>query len=483
MTSADLPYISAVDALAAFRSRELSPVELLDALLARADEVEPSINAVVHVRREAAYAAARESEARYAGRGGGATRPLEGLPVAIKEEQPFLGETIEYGSLALKGRIADHQHPIIDRIGAAGGVMHIRTATPEFSCAAFTHTRLWGVTRNPWNLDMTPGGSSGGTAAALSAGEAILGTGSDIGGSIRIPASLCGLVGYKPPYGRVPALAPYNLDTYCHDGPLARSVADVVLLHNVISGQDPHDIVSLPFPGPIDVTGAADRVRGRRIAWARTIGDAPVDPDVAAATAGVARALEGLGAEVEQVEVDVPLELLFDTLFTHFGALMGPSIDADVRGRDDLVMPYVAAFRERAEATYARVGAYRGTELEGEISARVVAATAGFDAFVCPTMLATGLVADDDYTETRVVIDGRELEFYLMAAATPLFNVLARRPVMAVPSGVAPNGVPMGVQVVVRPYDDTTAFDVAAGLETALRWWADPAWRPPLVGR
>jgi Asp-tRNA(Asn)/Glu-tRNA(Gln) amidotransferase A subunit family amidase len=481
MARADLPFTSAVDALAAFRSRELSPVELLDAVLAQADAVEPSINAVVHVRRDAALAAAREAEARYAGRGGGEPRPLEGLPIAVKEEQPFVGEPLEYGSLTRRGRLADGQHPIIDRIGAAGGVMHIRTATPEFSCAAFTHTRLWGVTRNPWNLDVTPGGSSGGTGAALASGEAVLGTGSDIGGSIRIPASLCGLVGYKPPYGRVPAMAPYNLDTYCQDGPLGRSVADVALLHNVISGQDLRDIVSLPFPGPIAVDGAAERVRGLRIAWARTLGDFPVDPEVAAATARTATVLADLGAQVEEVEVPVSQELLYQAAFAHYGALMGPGIEHDIAGREDQVMPYVLDFRDRADRVFREVGAYRGVELEGEISARVVAATDGFDALVCPTLFATGLAVGQDYVDTPVVIDGTEVEFYLWACATPLFNVLARRPVMAVPSGIASNGVPTGVQIVARPYDDATAFDIAAAIESVEHWWADPAWRPGLV--
>lgn len=481
MARDDLPFISAVDALAAFRSRELSPVELLDAVLAQADAAEPSINAIVHVRRAAAEAAARAAEARYAGRGGGDPRPLEGLPIAIKEEQPFRGEPLEYGSLTLQGRIADEQHPIIDRIADAGGVMHVRTATPEFSCAAFTHSRLWGVTRNPWNLDMTPGGSSGGTSAALAAGEAILGTGSDIGGSIRIPASLCGLVGYKPPYGRVPAMAPYNLDTYCHDGPLGRSVADVALLHNVISGQHPDDIVSLPFPGPIAVEGAADRVRGRRIAWARTLGDFPVDDEVAAATERTAAILAGLGAEVEEVEVPVTQELLYQAAFAHYGALMGPAIEHDVRGREDLVSPYVLDFRDRAEAVFREVGAFGGFVLEAELADRVAAATSGFDALLCPTLFATGLAAGQDYVDTPVVIGGREVDFYLWACGTPLFNVLARRPVMAVPSGIAANGVPMGVQVVARPYDDATCFDVAAAIESAARWWADPAWRPQLV--
>ena len=156
-----------------------------------------------------------------------------------------------------KGRIAEVSHPVVERVQAAGAVVHARTTTPEFSCAPFTHSKLWGVTRNPWNLDATPGGSSGGAGAALAAGETILATGSDIGGSIRIPASFCGVVGFKPPFGRVPGLPPFNSDTYCADGPLGRSVADVAMLQNVLAG-----------PHPARPGVAASGVPARRVAAA-----------------------------------------------------------------------------------------------------------------------------------------------------------------------------------------------------------------------
>jgi aspartyl-tRNA(Asn)/glutamyl-tRNA(Gln) amidotransferase subunit A len=474
----DLAYLGACDALDAFRSRELSPVELLGAVLARAEDVEPSVNALAVTRREAAHAAAQEAEARYAGRGGGDPRPLEGLPVAIKEEQPIAGEPLVLGSRLMDGHVSDVTHPLVERIIEAGGVIHARTATPEFSAAGFTHSPVWGVTRNPWNLACTPGGSSGGAAAALASGTATLATGSDIGGSIRIPASLCGVVGYKPPYGRVPALAPWNLDAYCHDGPLARGVGDLALLHNVISGQHPADTVSLPFPGPISPAGAAARIAGRRIAWARTIGDFPVEPEVADAVAGVAADLAAMGAAVEEVEVPVTMDLLLRAAMTHYGAIMGPSVDEVAADREHLLTPYVRAFRDRADEMFAEVGFYGGLRLEGEIDAAVTGVIGGFDAFLCPTLTTTAIVAGDDYTESRVVVDGVELGFYLLAALTPVFNVLSRRPVMSIPAGRAANDVPIGVQVVGRPYDDPTVFDVAAALEAARGWWSAPDWRP-----
>ncbi len=240
----ELHYLTASEAIQRFRNRELSPVELLDAVLARVAVVEPAINALTEQLVEEAYAAARESEARYA-RADGSARPLEGVPLLVKEEQPIAGRTIEEGSLLEKGVVSEVTHPVVTRVLEAGAVVHGRTTTPEFSCAPFTHSTLWGVTRNPWDLALSPGGSSGGSGAALAAGETLLATGSDIGGSIRIPASLCGLVGFKPPFGRVPGMPPFNSDTYCADGPLGRTVADVARLQNVLAGPHPGDQASL----------------------------------------------------------------------------------------------------------------------------------------------------------------------------------------------------------------------------------------------
>ena len=240
----ELHYLSAAQVLERFRNRTLSPVEYLDALEERVDETEPFINAVAERLFDEARVAAKTAEALYASRPG-EVRTLEGLPVAAKAEHPIKGKLFTDGSLAFKDRTAEVTHPIIERIVDAGGIIHQRTTTPEFSCAPFTHSNLWGVTRNPWNLAFSPGGSSGGSAAALAAGTTPLATGSDIGGSIRIPASFTGVVGYKPPYGRVPSMAPYNLDTFCHDGPLARTVADCALLQNVIVGPHALDVVSL----------------------------------------------------------------------------------------------------------------------------------------------------------------------------------------------------------------------------------------------
>src|ERR1700693_2005068 len=240
----DLHYMSATEALKQFKARKLSPVELVQAVIDRATAVEPSINAFAQTFFDEALTQAKSAETRYAG-GGKSPRALEGLLVAVKEEAPITGHKNTLGSLALRDMVADHTAVFVQRILDAGAIVHARTTTPEFACAPVTWSKLWGVTRNPWNAAYSPGGSSGGSGASLAAGSASLATGSDIGGSIRIPASFCGVVGFKPPYGRVPETEIFNLDHYCHEGPLARNVADCALLENVIAGADASDVGSI----------------------------------------------------------------------------------------------------------------------------------------------------------------------------------------------------------------------------------------------
>ncbi|MFB7513593.1 amidase [Streptomyces sp. NPDC056144] len=469
----DLAYIPASEALARFRDRSHSPVELMTAVIERAEAVEPRVNSLAERTFEEALAAARVAEARYAGKGE-APRALEGLAVATKEEQPIAGRRATDGSLAFRDEIADETHPVVDRIQAAGGIVHARTTTPEFSCAAFTQSRLWGVTRNPWNLEFSPGGSSGGAGAALAAGETTLATGSDIGGSIRIPASFTGTVGYKPPYGRVPAMAPFNLDTYCHDGPMARSVADVALLQNVIAGPHPLDAVSLrpKFTLPERFEG----VEGMRVALSVTLGDWVVDPEVEANTRAVAGALRAAGAIVEEVEVPIRRADVMEAANIHFGSIFGPYVTSVAAEHGDLLNAYALDFAEKTAAAVREPGSImHGLEIEAGIQSTLGLLLDRYDVLLCPTTAIPALRADDDYVSTKVVVNGVELENYLEAAMTTVFNIASRCPVMSVPSGFASNGVPTGVQVVGRTYDDTSVFRVATAIEAVRPWRVRPA--------
>ena len=471
----DIVYGSAVDTLAAFRARELSPVDVLEAVFDRIDEVNPLLNALTEVNRESARAGALEAERRYAG-SGGEPRPLEGLPVAVKEEQPVVGWQMRYGSLLTEGQVGEATHPVVERLMNAGAVLHARTTTPEFSCAAMTHSTLWGVTRNPWNLDLTPGGSSGGSAAALAAGMAFLATGSDIGGSIRIPSSFCGLIGFKPPYGRVPALPPYNFDAFCHDGPMARSVGDCALFENTIVGPHPADHVSLrpALVIPDDFPG----IEGMRIGLVPRLGDFLVDPEVVAATRAFGEVLARAGALVEEITLPITQDLISDAALAHHGALMGPSMQVSVD--DPRLMDYTRDFLKRSMNGLDRVGIVPGQLLEAKVHSILSEAFERFDALVVYTLGTLGLAADFSTDRDVVTIEGETLDFYLMSATTPVFNIASRHPVLNVPSGISSTGVPMGVQIVAPTYDDVTAFRIGAAAEREMRWWADPQWRPSL---
>ena len=240
MTNVDLAYASATELLKLFKARKASPVELLKALIARSQKLNKEINCLADCYFDEALAKAKAAEQLYAKRGF-KPRALEGIPLLVKDAQRVKDKRTTHGSLIFANNIDDHSDPQIERLEKAGAIIFGRTTTPEFCLSGVTHSRIWGITRNPWNLDYGPGGSSGGSGAALAAGFTTLATGTDIGGSIRIPASACGIVGFKPPHGRNPDGPPSNFDRFNHCGPMTRSIADAALMQNVTSGPHPLD--------------------------------------------------------------------------------------------------------------------------------------------------------------------------------------------------------------------------------------------------
>jgi Asp-tRNA(Asn)/Glu-tRNA(Gln) amidotransferase A subunit family amidase len=456
---AELAYLPATEAISLFRSGELAPVELMQAVVQRVQATEPGINAFTDLYLEDALNQARAAGDRYAR---GEARPLEGVPVAIKEEQPIAGLPWREGSNLLRGNVATQTHPVVERIMAAGGIVHARTTTPEFCCAGFTHSDLWGITRTPWNLDYSAGGSSGGSGAALAAGSATLATGSDIGGSIRIPASFNGVVGFKPPYGRVPGMPPANLDHYCHEGPLARTVPDCALLQNVIAGAHPMDPVSLPAPPPLAIKGAA----GLKVALCMNLGDYPIEPDVAEATAAAADTLREAGVKVDEIELPWTRAEIMAAAWAHYGAVLAPMIDAIVG--DNQVLRYTRDFLDRANSA----GTFFDALLvEAKIQDDLAEVFTRADALICPTSGISAFAAGEDYVETPLVVNGVRLDHNLEAALCVPFNLAGRCPVLSVPSGIAANGVPTGLQVVGRPYDDSTVFALGHVVASANPWY------------
>jgi aspartyl-tRNA(Asn)/glutamyl-tRNA(Gln) amidotransferase subunit A len=471
----ELHYLSASDALARFRTKELSPVELLEAVIARAEVVEPAINAFAESRFDEALDAAKAAEARYAGRRE-PIGPLDGLPVAVKEEAPIAGQRNTLGSLPLRDVVATETAAFVQRIIDAGGIVHARTATPEFSSAPVTWTKLWGVTRNPWNTAFSPGGSSGGSGASLAAGSTALATGSDIGGSIRIPSSFCGVVGFKPPYGRVPEFPPFNLDHYCHEGPMARTVADCALLENVIAGPHPSDVASLR--PKLEIPGMLDGVEGMRIALSVDLGCYNVDADVAANTLAAADRLRDAGAAVHEVALPWDLAIIARTVDIHFGMIFGASMKELTDQHGDQMTSYVRRLVAESEKV-SKHDFYAGLLLEAEIYAPLGQILEDYDALICPTFAVPALPAEYD-TGDQVVVNGQPAERWLDVLMTLPFNIASRCPVLNVPSGLSKDGVPTGLAVVGKTYDDVTAFRVAAAHEARLPWLSASGPRPGL---
>jgi aspartyl-tRNA(Asn)/glutamyl-tRNA(Gln) amidotransferase subunit A len=469
----ELHYLDATTALRLFRTRELSPVELMDAVIARTEAVNGEINALTETLFDEASAAAREAADKYAR--GGDLMPLLGLPVATKEKHGLTGRTLSQGLVARKDQLASEDHPVISRIRHAGGIVHARTTTPELSCATVTHSPLWGITRNPWNLRFSPGGSSGGAGAALAAGFAPLATASDIAGSTRLPASFTGTVGFKAPYGRIPGLAPLSADHYRGDGPMARTVADTALLADVMAGRHPGDHTSLGDRPALASAWSADPdvgrlVLGKRIALCVRLGNYPVAADVQANTLAVAATLRDAGAVVEEVELPWTTEEISRTIFTHFGYLLGPAMEDETAGSTELLAPYTRRFMADARRAAENYRYLDGIRAETRIQAELAEAMAGFAALICPASAVASLDADGLYLD-GIDAGADHLEHYWQGHMTAPFNIANRCPVLAVPSGMADCGIPTGVQIVGHPFDDPTVFRIGAALE-ALRPWS-----------
>jgi len=475
MTDADLCYLAASDVLARFRARRLSPVEYLDALEARAAQVEPTINAFSDTYFEDARAAARQAEARYAA-GHGGLGPLEGLCFAVKDDTAIAGRRFTMGSLIHRDRVGPHTNPSVERLVHAGGSVHARTTCPEFCWPWVCYSRIHGVTRNPWSPKHTPGGSSGGSAAALAAGTTPLATGTDSGGSIRMPAALCGVVGFKPPYGRNPESPSVNLDPYWHIGPMARSVADCALMQNVMSGLHPADHATVRER--VRIPERLEGIEGLRVAFSLDLGFHQISADVRANTLDALAALRGAGAVVEEVEIGWAEEAT--RAAGHWGDYLNQDLFAEaVAQHADLVCDYTAYFAE---------GCARVTPREFRASLQIAAHTwrdhlgpllERYDAFICPTVAVSEIPADlpswEDFEIEGVPVlqDGS----WVM---TLLFNMWSRCPVLAVPSGIARCGVPTGIQIVGRPFDDVCVFRLGAGLERERPWLDWQRRRPPL---
>jgi Asp-tRNA(Asn)/Glu-tRNA(Gln) amidotransferase A subunit family amidase len=474
MTDLELCYMPATEALKRFRARTLSPVDIVTAQIARAEATEPKINAYADRYFDEVLDRARKAEARYAGTGG-RPRALEGLTLAIKDEISMKGRRTTNGSLIYKDYKPKRTSPYLDRLLKAGAIPMGRTTCPEFCCAWITDSRIHGPTGTPWNPAYTCGGSSGGSGAALAAGSATLATGSDIGGSIRQPASACGVVGFKPPHGRNPEDPPFNLDFYSVTGPLARTVADTALMQNVTSGPHPHDMDAIrpKLRLPAELKG----IEGWKIAYSYDLGFWPIHDDIRAQMGEALKALEAAGAVVEPVDVIWTPEMQ-KSCMQYLDHLFGRALARELEAHRDLLCDYTVWYAERAGTTTAE-DFLHSLEMAATFHDTMGPLLERYQGFICPTV-PTNEIKADQRPWVKMRVGDREIDSDYEAGLTHPFNMLGRLPVLAVPAGVGKNGLPVGIQIVARAFDDVRCYRIAAALERARPWLDTPARRPKL---
>ena len=475
MSDNELCYMTADEAISAFKAKTLSPVELVDAVIDQSEKVNDTVNAFTYTFFDEARAKAKLAEKNYAN--GEKTGDLEGLPIGIKDESGIKGQPLSKGSLIYKDYIAEDTSPVNQRVLDAGGIVHARTATPEFSCAGFTWSRQWGVTRNPWNNDFTSGGSSGGSSASLASGTSTICTGSDIGGSIRIPASTCGLVGYKPPYGRNPEEAVFNLDFYCHTGPLARSVKDAIRLQNVMCGPSPKDIATLR--PKLVLPYEYQPIKDWKIAYSPNLGCFEVDPEVEKNTLASLEVFKSLGATIEEVDLSWGPEVL-EAGLAYLGHIFGAAMQDELERHADQLTPYARAFAE--ESLNSTPSDFLGSlDIAYQMYSTLGPILEEYNILICPTTAIPAVPADFDSTKDELKINGKDVNKMLGWCMTTPFNTMSRCPVLTVPSGQASNGVPTGIQIVGRTYCDEDVFQAALAYEEALGGWLNSNKKRPTL--
>ena len=464
MNDLDLCYLSAGEALAAFRAKSLSPVELMGAVVARCEAVNPRLNAFTYTFFERALEQSKTAEKRYAD---GAARALEGLPLAIKDFHAVAGEITTLGSKIFEHNRPERSAPTVARLVDAGAIMHCRTTTPEFAHAPATRSPLWGVTRNPWNLAYTPGGSSGGAGAALAAGMTFLADGTDAGGSVRIPASASGVVGYKAPFGRNPLDRDHPLESLLHYGPMTRSVGDAALMQNVMSGAHPDDICSLREE--IHIPERLENIKGWKIALSLDLGFFEIAPEVREKTLEAAETFRALGCAVEEVALDWSSDI-HDPYLHYWEGMAATTLAQYLPEWRAEMDPYMAAIIENG-AGHTAATQYRCNLVRGQMYQALAPILERHDVLICPALSVPAVTAEHDLADPDFKINGKPTDAYLGWNLCYPFNMVSQCPVICVPNGFCPEtGVPIGLQIAGRTFDDLSVFRAAAAFESARPW-------------
>jgi Asp-tRNA(Asn)/Glu-tRNA(Gln) amidotransferase A subunit family amidase len=470
----DLDSLDAYAIAEAVRAGEVSPVALVDQSLARIEEVNPEVNAFTVTFAERAREDARRIE--LAVQRGEDVGPLAGVPISIKDHIWMKGELATNGSRALESFRPDVDAVPVARIKQSGAVIVGKTNNPEFCYRGYTDNPLWGTTRNPWNLERTPGGSSGGAGAAVAARMTPLSVGTDGGGSVRIPAAFCGVVGLKPTFGVVPKLPGFSgWPTLSVDGPLTRSVRDAALLLQVMAGTHSADPLSYPAPRHEYLAAALGDagLSGLRVAWSVDMGIAPVEPDVRAAFLRAVETFAETGCDLVEAhpQADHPVSI-WNTIATVEGyASEGPLLERF----ESLMAPDTVEIVRAGEAVSGRE--YMDAQLERLAYTRVwLEFFDEFDLLLTPMMQMTAFPVG---VAAPTQIDGRPVDPFFDDWCHLCYPAnLTGQPAISLPNGLGDDGLPVAIQITGRRFEDDTVLAAAAAWER-LAPWAEA--RPPAL--
>ena len=452
---------TARDQADALRRKQVSARELLDLHLVRIAERNPELNAIVSLDEERARegaAAADEALAR-----GDQVAPLHGLPFAFKDTHAVAGWRTTFGSPLFRDFVPEHDELVVERVRRAGVTVLGRTNVPEFAAGSHTFNTIFGTTLNPVDPSRSAGGSSGGAACALASGMVPLADGSDMGGSLRNPASFCGVVGLRPSLGRVPQWPAYNQwETTSVSGPLARNVGDLALLLSVLAGPDPRAPMALGDPGSTFAPPLAGSLSGLRVALSVDLGGAfEVDHEVAAVVESAGPLLAAAGASVTGAHPVLPeAEDTFRTLRAwHFQASLGPLLAAEPDAFKASLADNIRAGEHLTGADVARAYAGRTT-----LSERMREFFTSHDVLVLPAAQVPPFPADQEFP---VSINGQPMATYLDWMRACYYITVTGCPAISVPLGTTADGLPVGVQIVAPHGADRFLLEVAAAIESS----------------
>ncbi len=466
----EIAYLSAIELKERFRLRELSPVEVTEVILRRIERVNPQLVAFITVTADVALSQAQAAERAYGP--GGEPGLLAGIPISLKDLTLTKGIRTTRGSLLYQDWVPDEDAPFAERVFAAGAVLLGKTNTPEFGWTANTVNRVVGATHNPWMHGMSAGGSSGGAAAAVASGMGPLGQGSDGGGSIRIPASFCGIFGHKPSFGLIPQFPPSAFGDLSHLGPMTRSVRDAALMLNATAGGDSRDRLS--WSSGVDYLSSCEGdITGLRVAWSPDLGFATVDPVVRASTERAVQVFESFGCHIEEASPDLPRpDDIWWKLWTSSNAALHMDDFEQVRERlDPGRIPLVDEGRAMSGPDLARQQLLRNDYYVG-----MRRFMQPYHLLLTPTLARTSFPVE---LNRPADIAGKPMAYG--GDWTPFcepFN-LTGQPAATVPCGFDDSGLPIGLQIVGRWHDDASVLRAAAAFEAAAPW----AHRRPALGQ